>query len=216
MLKVSSITRIHLRLLHEASAVVRVDNINNHRQCRGDVRADAEDAVRFARPEQIAGRRVPAPTAGLTQGLSRGQKRFASTDGFLRLLSLNALRDRVGDRGQGFRRGLADGFARKHREDAHQLAAGKQWKAPKRGWAVAANGMQIAQGRIVDVVRDVGTSLLSDEAYPRLTNADETMDAIEVRGGSRAGMKLEELLIFRDHPDAGRRSVQVSHDGFRA
>ena len=81
MLKVGVITRIHLHLLYEAGAVVGVDNIYNHRKCRGDVRIEAEDSVRFARPEQIAGRRVPAPAAGLTQGLRFGQKRFASTDG---------------------------------------------------------------------------------------------------------------------------------------
>ena len=154
---------------------------------------------------------------GLTQGLRLGQKRFASTDGFLRLLSLDALSDRVGYRCQGFRSSLADGFPRQHRQDAHHLAAGEQWKARKDHHAFDASPVAIAQGRIVDdVVRDVGPSFLSDGAYPRLANGDETMGAIEVRVGFRAGVKFEKLLIFRHQPNAGTRSIQVFHDGFGA
>ena len=61
-----------------------------------------------------------------------------------------------------------------------------------------------------------GLRSCSDEAYPRVADWDETMCAIEMRVHSRAGVELEELSILRDHPDAGKRSVQVFHDSFGA
>ena len=128
----------------------------NHRKCRGDIWFEAEDPVRFARPEQVAGRSIPAPTSGLTQRLCLCEKRFTSTDLLLRLLPLDALGDRVGYRCKRFRRRLADRFPREHSQNAHDLATGQQWEAGEGRHAFDASPVWVAQARIVDdVVRDV-------------------------------------------------------------
>src|SRR4029077_7943081 len=153
---------------------------------------ETEDSVRFARPEQIAGRRVPAKTAGLTQRLCLSEKGFAATDLFLRRLSLDALPDRVGYRSQRFYRGLADGGSRKYRENAHPLAAREQGKPGKAHHAFDASPVPVAYMRIVDdVVRDIGCSLLGDAADVQVADRNETMRTIEVCVHSCAGLELE-------------------------
>src|SRR4029077_10750779 len=176
-----------------------------------------EDSVRFARPEQIAGRRVPAPTAGLTQGLCLSEKGFAPTDFFLGLLSLDALPDRVGYRSQRFRRGLTDGCSREYRQNAHPLAAREQGKSGKSHHALDASPVTVAQMRIVDdVVRDIGCSLLGDAADVQVADRNETMRTIDVRVHSCAGFELEESSILRRDPDAGECGAYVLDDAFEA
>src|SRR5262249_56704908 len=69
VLEACAITGIHLRLVYKAGAVVRMNDVDDHRHRWDDLRCEAEDPVRLARPEQLSGRRVPTPAASLTQGL---------------------------------------------------------------------------------------------------------------------------------------------------
>src|SRR5262249_6741084 len=136
---------------------------------------------------------------------------------FLRTLSLDPLRDRVGDGTQCIKRILAQGVTREHCDHSHKMIFNQERIARKSDHTLFLRPFLVANIRVInDIISEQRSSLPRNPAYLEFSDRHFAMGSIDMCVHSRAGLKFQHIVRMIEQPDPSERSIKITYDRFRA